>query len=133
MSRSSLRSIFIMLFAAVLVSQVAVMSLAGADTASDLDAARETVALAQAEANANAAELSKAVGRAEEIQANIDQTTAAIEDAHTRIGALEELVRSRAASAYVNRGNGGSPFAALFSTKKPLDVRAPRTFSRTRE
>ena len=122
MLRSALRRLLLALCAVLVVSQVTTTSIVGADTASDLEAARQKVAEAQAEANANAAELTNAEGRLDEIQGNIDQISTSIETAQVRIGELEDLVRLRAVGAYVRHGAGSSQFEAMFVTNNPMDV-----------
>ena len=85
---------------------------ARADTASELDQARQQVALAQTEANSLAAELSAAQARAEQIQDGIERLQGQIDDARVRIRDLEILMRDRAVAAYV-KGGADDSFGAV--------------------
>ena len=94
---------------------------AGADTASELDDARQKVAQAQADANALASEMSAAEARFEQIQGDIAQLQSRIDDARTRIQVLEIVMRDRAVAAYVKR-SGDDEFSALLSTSRPMEA-----------
>ncbi|MFA5882933.1 MAG: peptidoglycan DD-metalloendopeptidase family protein [Acidimicrobiia bacterium] len=107
---------------ALICAQLLTVSVAGADTASDLEAARQKVATSQAEANAAADELSRAEGRFEELQDKIGELSASIEQAQAQMAALEAQVVDRAIGAYVNRGSGASGFTMLFSTRGPMEA-----------
>lgn len=95
---------------------------AGADTASDLAAARQKVEEAQAAANQVAAEFSAAEGRYEALQARIDQLEASIVTAQANIDTLTVEVRDRAVSAYVRRGGAADGLEALMSTSGPMEA-----------
>jgi murein DD-endopeptidase MepM/ murein hydrolase activator NlpD len=103
----------------VLVSQVAI-SHAGADTASDLAAARQKVADTQAEANAAADESSRAQSRYEELEQKISELQTVIEASQARARVLQDIVRQRAVSAYVQHGTTG--LDAMLSAENPLDA-----------
>jgi len=92
---------------------------ASADTASELDEARQRVAAAQAEANSLAADLSAASRRFEQIENGIQALQTQIDDARTRIAELEAVMRDRAVAAYVK---GGDDIGALLSTSKPMQA-----------
>lgn len=111
--------------AGALVVLTAVFGLSGAaraDTASDLEAARQRVAAAQAEANAAANDLSLAQGRYEATRAKIDELTESIAQMQARIEVLELQVIDRAIGAYVGRGVASSTFESMFSTRGPLEA-----------
>lgn len=106
----------------MVMAQLAFVANAGADTASDLDAARQRVAAAQAEANAAADELSRAEGRYEELEGKISDLSSEIQQAQARIDLLQVRVLERAVGAYVNRGGSGGLLDSMLSTKSPLDA-----------
>ncbi len=95
---------------------------AGADTASDLAAARQKVTEAQDAANQLAAEFSEVEGRYDALQERIDQLEASIAQAQTRIDELEIEVRDRAVRAYVARGGAAGGVEALMSTSGPMEA-----------
>jgi murein DD-endopeptidase MepM/ murein hydrolase activator NlpD len=119
--RSTRRALFTAALVIVACALVAPFAPARADTASELDDARQRVAQAQAEANAMASELSAAEGRFEQIQAGIAQLQTQIDDARARIQELETIMRDRAVAAYVKRGSDDE-FSALLSTSKPMEA-----------
>ena len=92
-----------------------------ADTASELDAARQKVAEAQADANATAAEFSQAQGRYEAITAEIDDLQRALEATKQQAAALRAYVRERAVAAYTGQGNN-QDIDFLVTADDPLDV-----------
>ncbi len=97
------------------------MASAGADTASDLAAARQKVADAQAEANAAAADMNKAEGRYQELEQKISELETVIQASQERAAVLEDVVRQRAVSAY-QHGGGSTEFDVMFSADSPLDA-----------
>src|SRR5262245_37193623 len=94
---------------------------ARADTASDLDDARQRVAAAQADANAVAAQLNAVETRYAQIEDGIQLLQAQVENAQARIAALEVMTRDRAVAAYVKGGNDDA-FGALLSTSSPMQA-----------
>lgn len=116
------RVLLAVLVGAMVMAQLAFVANAGADTASDLDAARQRVAAAQAEANAAADELSRAEGRYEELEGKISDLSSEIQQAQARIDLLQVRVLERAVGAYVNRGGSGGMLDSMLSTKSPLDA-----------
>jgi peptidoglycan hydrolase CwlO-like protein len=93
---------------------------ARADTASDLEAARQRVAGAQAEANAAAADIDKAMARFEELDAEISRLEGVIAASKQRADELQIIVRARALRAYTQRDTSG--LDAMFSADSPLDA-----------
>ncbi len=93
---------------------------AGADTASDLAAARQKVADAQAAADASAAAQSNAEGRYEELQQRITALENVIQAAQARAAVLQSFVRQRAVAAYTQHGN--TKLDVMFSADSPLDA-----------
>jgi murein DD-endopeptidase MepM/ murein hydrolase activator NlpD len=93
---------------------------AHADTASDLAAARQKVADAQAEANALAADMSAAEGRYEELEAKIHDLEAEIEASKARVAVLQQIVRDRAVAAY-RHPDANSGLRVMLSADGPLD------------
>jgi murein DD-endopeptidase MepM/ murein hydrolase activator NlpD len=91
-----------------------------ADTASDLAAARQTLAAAQAEARAAAEDLSRAEGRHAELQRQVDELGTSIVQTKAQIDVLRVQVRDRAVGAYIRGGAGSSEFEALLSTDGPI-------------
>ena len=92
---------------------------ATADTASDLAAARQKVADAQAEANTLAADMSEAEGKYEELEAQIAQLEGVIEASKARIATLEDVVRERAVAAYQHRDT--NTLGVMLEADSPLD------------
>ena len=92
---------------------------ASADTASDLDAARQKVADAQSEANALAAEISDAQGKYEGLQTQITELEGVIEASKARIAVLDEIVRDRAVAAYQHRDT--NTLGVMLEADTPLD------------
>jgi len=90
-------------------------SSAGADTASDLAAARQKVAETQAAANAAAADVSAAENRYEELERSIAEVEAVIDDARARASVLEDGARERALAAYTH--SGSSDLEAMLSAE----------------
>lgn len=115
------RRILLLGLVAIAATQAAPSSVR-ADTTSDLEAARARVASAQAEANAIAAELSRAEGKSAEIQRAIEAIEASIAKARAQAAALEGIVRERAVSAYVESGTTVLEFESLLSTSRPMDL-----------
>lgn len=110
----------VVLVAVVLTVQMGVGSIGRADTASDLDAARQRVAETQAAANGAAAEVSTAEGRLEELSGRIDDLEAQVERGRQREGELIEIVRARALVAYTNAGD--SHLDVIFEASDPLQA-----------
>ena len=114
--------------AAVLVVVVAIlMSLlsaftaqASADTASDLDAARQRAADAQAAANAAAGQLVEAEGRYEDLENRVRELEATVEAMRQRAEVLQGVVRERAVAAYTRGGQ--SNFDIVFSSGSAADA-----------
>jgi murein DD-endopeptidase MepM/ murein hydrolase activator NlpD len=108
--------------AAVLLTLGVVLSTApaGADTSSELSAARQKVAAAQDAANAAAAEFSAAEGRYQELEGRIRELEAVIETSKARAAALEEIVKQRAREAYQHRET--SELDVMISADNPLDA-----------
>ena len=100
--------------------QAGVGTIARADTASDLDAARQTLADAQAAANAATEEISAAEGRFEELEGRIGALEADIERTQQRTDELVLIVRERAVSAYTNAGDTG--LSSVLDASDPLDA-----------
>jgi murein DD-endopeptidase MepM/ murein hydrolase activator NlpD len=114
---------FRLVFVALVVLLVVLASpftLASADTASDLAAARQKVADAQAEANALAADMSEAQGRYEELDARIRDLEAAIQASKARVAELEAIVRQRAVTAYRHRDTNS--LGVMLTSESPLDA-----------
>lgn len=111
-----------MLVVATVMAQLAFIPGAAADTASDLEAARQRVAAAQADANAAADELSRAQGRYDELEAKIADLSSAIQQTQARIDVLQLRVLERAVGAYVGRGGSAGFLGSMLSTKGPMDA-----------
>ena len=105
----------------VLALVIVQSAVARADTASELEEARQRVAAAQTEANAAADELSRAQSRAEALSRRVEELTASIERTQVRIHELQAQVRERAVGAYVRRGSADE-FESLFSTSSPMEA-----------
>ena len=118
--RSACRAVSVAVLILVTSASVTSFLPAGADTASDLDDARQRVAAAQAEANSLAGELSAVEARYEQIQEGIQQLQGEIDDAQARIRDLEVIMRDRAVAAYVKGGEGS--FSAVLSTRSPMQA-----------
>lgn len=121
MPRAPRRAFWALLACAVAVTQLAAGTGAGADTASELEQARQRVTEAQAAANATAVELADAQLRFEQLAERIEQLDAQIGAAQTRIAELEVLVVERAVTAYV-RGAGRDGLDSLLSTGRPMQA-----------
>lgn len=107
----------------VLVAALVVGTLpAGADTASELAAARKQVEEAQASANQLAAEFSQVEGRYDALGERTEQLEASIAAAEAEIGTLTVEVRERAVSAYVRKGAGADGLEALMTTGGPMQA-----------
>ena len=107
---------------AVVLALAAGILPAGADTASDLAAARQQVAEAQASANQLAAEFSQVEGRYDALEERTTQLEASITAAQAQIDTLTVEVRERAVSAYVRKGAGADGLEALISTGSPMEA-----------
>lgn len=94
--------------------------IARADTASDLEAARQRVAEAQAAANAASAQLVEAAGRYEDLQARVHELEATIETMRARAAQLQDFVRQRAVAAYTHSGQ--TNFDVVLSAENPVDA-----------
>lgn len=124
MSRSRTRSIRrLAAVVGVAVVALAVATLpAGADTASELAAARKKVEEAQASANQLAAEFSQVEGRFDALEERSEQLEASIAAAEGEIATLTVEVRERAVSAYVRKGAGADGLEALMTTGGPMQA-----------
>jgi murein DD-endopeptidase MepM/ murein hydrolase activator NlpD len=116
--------------ASVLVATVVAISLvlsggAQADTASDLAAARDRVAAAQAEANEAAGAVTRAQARYNELDAEIDRLETIIESSRQRAAVLEDVVRARALRAYTQRDT--SDLDVMLSADNPLEAARRQT------
>jgi murein DD-endopeptidase MepM/ murein hydrolase activator NlpD len=109
-----------MLFAVVLVASQVFASAASGDTASDLAAARQKVADTQAEANAAADESSRAQAHYEELEQKISELETVIQASQARAAVLQDIVRRRAQSAYLQHGS--TELDAMLSAESPLDA-----------
>jgi len=116
--RSRLVLVALVVVLVALASQFTIAP-AHADTASDLAAARQKVADAQAEANALATDMSDAQGRYEELDARIRDLEAVIQASKVRVSELEEIVRQRAVTAYRQRDTNS--LGAMLTSESPLD------------
>jgi murein DD-endopeptidase MepM/ murein hydrolase activator NlpD len=108
------------LVAVVLTVQVVGQGIGRADTASDLEAARQKLVETQAAANATAAEISAAEGRFEELGTRIDALEAQVERTRKRKGELVEVVRARALHAYT--GAADSHLSLILEASGPLEA-----------
>ena len=122
MSRRATRTLVRLGFLCVVAIWLVIPSPVAADTASDLDAARQRAAAAQTDANAAADDLSKAQGRYEALSDRVDELTASIGRTQSRVDELQTQVRERAVGAYVNRASGATAFESLFSTSSPMEA-----------
>ena len=93
---------------------------AGADTASELAAARQKVTDAQNAANAAAAELTSAEVRSEELATRITQLENEMHVAQGRVAALQVLVKQRALVAYTRGGQ--TDLDSLVSSEDALEA-----------
>jgi murein DD-endopeptidase MepM/ murein hydrolase activator NlpD len=94
---------------------------AQADTESELAAARQQVAKAQAAANAAAAAVTEAEGRYEELETRINDLTKVIDATQERAAALEAVVRQRAVQAYTQRDDN-SQLNVMLTADNPLQA-----------
>jgi len=85
-----------------------------------LEAARQRVTDAQAEANAAAADIDKASARFEELDTEITRLENVIAASQQRADELQLVVRVRALNAYTHRDN--SDLDVMFSADSPLDA-----------
>ncbi len=110
----------VILLVVLLTVQVGVGTSGRADTASDLDAARQTLSETQAAANAAAAEISTAEGRLEELEGRIGVLEADIGTTQQRADELVQIVRKRAVSAYTHAGD--TDLSLLLDAADPLEA-----------
>jgi murein DD-endopeptidase MepM/ murein hydrolase activator NlpD len=95
-------------------------SAVGADTASELEAARAKVAAARSDANALADELSAAEGELQALRARIDDLQRDIAESQSRIEILEQIVKARAVEAYSNPAV--TQLGVLLAVDNPLEM-----------
>src|ERR1700736_5566777 len=113
-------AVVVMLVAVVLAASQANVPAANADTASDLAAARQKVVETQAAANAAADESSRAQARYEELQHKINDLETEIPAKKARANVLQDIVRRRAQSAYLQHGT--TELDTMLSAENPLDA-----------
>jgi murein DD-endopeptidase MepM/ murein hydrolase activator NlpD len=112
------RAALLAILVAVLVA--APVGVGRADTASDLDAARQRVADTQAAANAAAGEVSAAENRLQTIEDGIADLRTRIREARQRERRLVGLVKARALIAYTRAA--GSHLAVILDASGPLQA-----------
>src|SRR5947207_11697886 len=110
----------VVLVAIVLTVQVGGQGIGRADTASDLDAARQRLVDTQAAANETASEISDSEGRFEELGARIDTLEAQVERTRQQKSELIQVVRARALRAYTSAGS--SHLSVILEASGPLEA-----------
>ena len=110
----------VVLVAVALTVQVVGHGIGRADTASDLEAARQKLAETQTAANTTAAEISAAEGRFEDLGTRIDALEAQVERTRQRKDELIEVVRARALHAYT--GAADSHLSVILEASSPLEA-----------
>ena len=126
---------FVIIFAFLMIAQAGAAPIAGADSAStagELDAARRTLADAQAAANAAADAITDAEGRLEQLHERIDTLETQMTVTQQRVDELALVVRQRAVDAYTHAGDTG--VAVVLDATDPLQAaRRARLLDRANE
>ena len=123
----------VIIFAFLMIAQAGAAPIAGADSAStagELDAARRTLADAQAAANAAADAITDAEGRLEQLHERIDTLETQMTVTQQRVDELELVVRQRAVDAYTHAGDTG--VTVVLDAEDPLQA-ARRATARPRQ
>jgi murein DD-endopeptidase MepM/ murein hydrolase activator NlpD len=125
----------VIIFAFLMIAQAGAAPIAAADsasTAAELDAARRTLADAQAAANAAAEAITEAEGRLEQLHERIDTLETQMTVTQQRVDELSLIVRQRAVDAYTHAGDTG--VTVVLDAENPLQAaRRARLLDRANE